>query len=194
MAKSKFDPNATKRIDEYIESSADFAKSICLKLREIIHKADPEIIEDWKWGPNFNKAGMICGFGAFKKHVNFFFFKGSLMSDADKIFSEGEANKNTRGMKFSSVDEVNERILIKYLKEAVKLNISGAKPVEKQITIADDFKSALRKNKLLEPFEKMAFTHRKEYIQWIDDAKKLETRERRLQKAITMISEGKKFS
>ena len=78
-------PNATQEIDRYIAKAPEFARPICARIRALIHKADPDIVEDWKWGPNFNKHGMICGFGAFKEHVSLGFFKGELLKDPKKL-------------------------------------------------------------------------------------------------------------
>jgi len=70
----KVHPDAKKEIDSYINSMPAFSKAICEKLRSIILNAVPGIKEDWKWGPNYNYHGMVCGYGAFQKHVKLTFF------------------------------------------------------------------------------------------------------------------------
>ncbi|MEJ0030842.1 MAG: DUF1801 domain-containing protein [Bacteroidota bacterium] len=57
----------SKEITNYIKDLDEPARSICTKLRAIILKAVPDIKEDWKWGPNYNYNGMVCGVGRFQK-------------------------------------------------------------------------------------------------------------------------------
>jgi uncharacterized protein YdeI (YjbR/CyaY-like superfamily) len=193
MTKNRTNSAASELIDDYISSAAPFAQAICTRLRKIILKADSRINEEWKWGPNYQKDGMICGFGAFKQHVSLTFFKGSLMSDPEGILTEGGNNLHNRSVKFSAVKEINENILTDYILEAVKLNESGAKPEKKEVDIPPDFFSVLKKNKDARAiFERLAYTHKKEYIKWIIEAKKEETRQRRILRAIEMIKSNKK--
>jgi hypothetical protein len=193
MAKSKINHEAPALIDEYISNTAEFAQPVLKKLRKIILKADPAIVEDWKWGPNYRKNGMICGYAAFKKHVNLVFFKGSLMSDPENILTGGTSNLNTRHVKISSAKDINEKLLSAYIKEAVLIDDSGAKVEKKEQVIPPDFLKLLNKHKDAKAkFDKLSYTHRKEYINWITEAKKEETCERRLNKAIEMIRENRK--
>ena len=78
-------PNATQEVLNYIATMPEFSRAICTKLRSIILKADKKIVEDWKWGPNYNYNGMICGYGAFKGHVKFTFFNGSAMKNSKQV-------------------------------------------------------------------------------------------------------------
>ncbi len=191
---SRINPDAKKLIDEYIEELPDFSKEICIRLRELIHTADPDIVEDWKWGPNFNKHGMVCGFTAFKEHVTFTFFEGASMKDTKKLFTEGQANAHNRGIKYRGVTEIDEKTLIKYIQDAVAINTQGVKSIERTIFIPDDFKSALKVAHALDKFEQSSYTNRKEFVEWIESAKRSETRELRIQKAVDKISHGIKFS
>ncbi|MBI5217206.1 MAG: YdeI/OmpD-associated family protein [Ignavibacteriae bacterium] len=185
---------AKKLIDEYIEELPDFSREICIKLRELIHATDPDIVEDWKWGPNFNKQGMICGFSAFREHVTFTFFEGASMKDPKKLFTDGQSNAHNRGIKYRTVSEIDEKTVIKYIQEAVAINAQGIKKIERTIIIPDDFKQAMKIAHVLDKFESSNYTNRKEYVNWIESAKKLETRESRIQKAVDKIAQGIKFS
>jgi uncharacterized protein YdeI (YjbR/CyaY-like superfamily) len=192
MTKS-VNPEASELVDDYINNAAEFAQPICTRLRRIILKADPRIAEAWKWGPNYQKNGMVCGFGAFKEHVSLTFFKGSLMNDPESILSEGTNNVHNRSVKFKNVKDLNAKVLTDYIREAVKLNDSGVKIEKKEIEIPSDFLKLLNKNKDAKAiFDKLAYTHRKEYINWIIEAKKEETRNRRVKQAIEMIKSNKK--
>ena len=185
-------PNARKLIDEYIAKSPKFAHPICKKLREIIHKAEPEIIEDWKWGPNFSKNGMVCNFGAFKQHVGLAFFRGASMRDPKKLFIRDDAPAKTmRRINFSSIDDIHEPTLVAYIREAVKANKSGIKTKnhDKTIHIPDDLKILLNR-KIRKFFDSLSYTNRKEYIRWIETSKKEETRQARLQKILRMLAKN----
>lgn len=195
MPQPKQVPNASALIDEYVRKSQPFARPICRKIREIILKSDPGIIEDWKWGPNYYKNGMICGFGTFQKHVHLAFFRGDAMKDSKNLFVHGEKNRHNRGIKFTDVSQINAKILATYIKEAVRINEKGIGLQKKIITLPADFKRALEKNKKAgEFFSASSYTNRKEFVGWITGAKREETRERRLKLAVQKLARGKKFS
>ncbi|MDQ3292788.1 MAG: YdeI/OmpD-associated family protein, partial [Bacteroidota bacterium] len=148
-----------------------------------------------KWSsPVYEKNGLICGIGAFKQHVNLSFFLGAYINDPANIL-QGEASRDMRTIKFKDVSEINESVLAGYIREAANLNRSALDRSSKTIEVPTDLEQALQENPdAQEIFEKFAYTHRKEYVRWLEDAKKPETRQRRLQKAINMIAAGKKFS
>ncbi len=193
MAKKvKHNPNAKQLIDEGIASAEPFAQAICKKLRSIIFKAEPAIIEDWKWGPNYYKDGMVCGFWYFKNHCTFVFYQGALLKDKKKILLKNEGNVHNRHIKYTDVKQIDEKVLIEYITEAVINNEKGIKITEakdKTVIIPNDFKKLLSKNKLLPYFENLAYSHRKEYVMWINDAKKEETRLRRMDTAIEKLKD-----
>jgi len=187
--------DASERIDRYIAAAPPSAKQICKKLRRLIGKADPGIIEDWKWGPNFNKNGMVCGIWAFSNHVTLTFFQGALLKDPKRILLHGTTNAQNRSVKFSSVDDIDERTIIAYVREAVRNNALGlrAKPRMKSLPVPADFRRALaQKPRTHEFFKTLAYTHRKEYILWISTAKRPETRVRRVRLALAMLSRRQK--
>jgi uncharacterized protein YdeI (YjbR/CyaY-like superfamily) len=188
-------PKAKREIDKYISSAAAFAQPICRKLRTAIHKADRDIVEDWKWGPNFNKQGMICGFAAFKGHVSLGFFKGALLKDPRKLLEDcSGSNAHNRTLKFRSVDDVDEKALIAFVKQAVRLNVSGVKGEMRraEIPMPADLKAALAKDaKGRAAFEKLTPGYRREYLQWIVAAKRPETRAARIETTVKQSREGK---
>ncbi len=195
MPPPKHVPNSSAFVDKYIQKSQPFARPICRKIRQIILKSDPDIIEDWKWGPNYYKNGMVCGFGAFQKHVHLSFFRGDAMKDPKGLFVHGEENRHNRGIKFTDVGQVDEKILTRYVKEAVTINERGIELKEKTVALPLDFKKELEKNrKAKEFFSSSSYTNRKEYVTWVTSAKKKETRDRRLKLAIRRLSKKQKFS
>ncbi|MDQ6886434.1 MAG: YdeI/OmpD-associated family protein [Gemmatimonadota bacterium] len=186
------------RIDTYIASSADFAKPILTHIREVVHAACPEAEETLKWGmPTFTFKGMLCGMAAFKQHATFGFWKGSLIVD-DQGKSAGAA-MGQFGRITSLADLPSKKILTGYIKQAMKLNDDGVTPharskakVKKPVVVPKDLAAAMKKNrKALTAFEELSPSHKREYVEWITEAKREDTRKRRLETAIEWIAEGK---
>lgn len=193
MAKVKHNPKAPELIEEGINGMEPFAKAICTRLREIILSADPELIEDWKWGPNYYLNGMVCGYWGFKKHVSLVFFQGALLKDKKKLLSANEGNLHNRHIKYTDIKQVNEEDILELVFQAIDNNRNGIKlsvPKDKTIETPADVEKALKKAKVLTYFDSLAYSHRKEYIQWIDSAKKEETRLRRIGQAIEKLQAG----
>lgn len=190
--------NYNKQVDEYISKSADFAKPLLNKLRAIVHQANPEITETIKWGfPCFEYKGIVCSMQAFKNHCSFGFMKASMMSDPQGILEKvGKTAMGSFGKLQSEIDLPDESTIISYVKEACALNESGVKetkvkPEKKELTVPDYFLEAINQNpKARETFEKFSYSHKKEYVEWVTEAKKEETRLSRMQKAIEMMAEG----
>lgn len=194
MAKAKIVENATELIDEAFDKMEPSIKAMCVKLRQLVHQADPAILEDWKWGPNFNHNGMVCGIWGFKKHASIHFYKGTLMADKAKLFNFGDGNENVLSIKFTDISQINDALIVDYVKEAVQLNILGLKPkpLPKVVDVPADLQELLNQNpKAKAVFDNFAYSHKKEYVEWITQAKREETRLARLQKTIEMLAEGK---
>ncbi len=191
-----------KRIDAYIAKSADFAKPIMKHFRKLIHKTCPDVIETIKWGmPSFEYKGPFVGFAAFKKHAVFSFWKGALMKDSKILMG-----KDTKGVmgnlgKIESIEDLpKDTVLIKWIKEAKKLNDDGVKFVRaekpkherKEYTMPDYFLKVLYKNiKAKITFDNFSPSHKREYLEWIIEAKTEVTRNKRIETAIEWLNEGK---
>jgi uncharacterized protein YdeI (YjbR/CyaY-like superfamily) len=166
-----------------------------MHLRALIHKALPEVKEDWKWGPNFNVNGMVCGVWGFKKHVKLNFFKGSMMSDKYALFTDEDNAKGNRSIDFTEHMIIDDEKIMEYLKEAAALNKEGVQIDRKAIVteIPEELQRAFKKHAGLKMyFEKMPPSHRREYTNYIDDAVGAETKERRVKKVIEMIADNRK--
>lgn len=190
-----------KKIDAYIEKAQPFAQPILKHLRALVHKACPEVEETIKWSfPHFDYKGeMMCSMASFKQHCAFGFWKAALMKDKSLVeTARSEVAMGHLGKITSLKDLPSDKILTGYIKEAMKLNDDGiklppkpkvaAKPVETppELTIA------LKRNKTAKAtFEAFSASHRKEYIQWITEAKTEATKEKRIEQAIEMLAEGK---
>ncbi len=189
----KLREDAPKLIDEAFAKLPPDIKAICIKLRVLIHTAVPGIKEDWKWGPNFNCNGMVCGIWGFKGHASLVFYNGAAMSDKHKLFNYGEENEKNRMVKFTDIKQVKDKQVIDYLKESARLNEKGIKPPKlpiKVIVLPDDVQDAFASVPAAkEVFESFAYSHKKEYIDYISEAKRLETRKSRIEKTIAMLLE-----
>lgn len=191
-----------KIIDAYISRSADFAKPVLSHLRELVHKTCPDVEEKMKWGfPHFDYLGqMMCSMAAFKQHAVFGFWKAALMKDpvlADNARSE--VSMGHLGRLTSMKDLPSDKKLIAWLREAMKLNELGVKlpakprPVaRKALAVPAYFAAILKKHKkAFQTFEAFSYSHKKEYLDWISEAKTDETRNKRINTAIEMMAEGK---
>ncbi len=186
-------------IDLYIDKSADFAKPILTHLRDLVHVACPLVEEKIKWGfPHFDfKGEMMCSMAAFKNHCAFGFWKASLMKDKHQLFNANEAMGHL-GKITSLKDLPTDKIMLAYIKEAMQLNIDGVKlPTKKKsnsiiVRVPDYFIAALKENQSAEKqFTAFSPSHKKEYIQWITEAKTETTRNKRVETALEWIAEGK---
>jgi len=189
-----------ERIDAYIAKSADFAKPILIHLRALVHEACPEIVESWKWSfPNFDYKGIVCNMGAFKQHCTFGFWKASLMRDAEGLLTNGTEAMGQLGQIRSLADLPPDEVLIAYIKEAVELNEKGVKlpprtdaSAKKELEIPEYLIAALEENPAAaETFEKFSYSNKKEYAEWLREAKTEATRAKRLATAIEWLGEGK---
>jgi uncharacterized protein YdeI (YjbR/CyaY-like superfamily) len=195
------------RVDAYIARSAPFARPILTHLRAVVHEACPEVEEAMKWSfPNFLYQGMFCSMAAFKEHCSFNFWKGELVFGPKARGTEKSMGQFGRLRAVS--DLPSKKVLTGYIKAAMRLNDEGVKPpwllkrnaakvaktakTAKAAAIPADLAKALKGNaKARAAFEKFPPSHRREYVQWITEAKREETRRRRFESALAWIAEGK---
>ena len=189
--------NVSPQVDLYITEADEFAQPILKKLRNLFHKACPEIEETIKWrNPCFEYKGIVAGVAAFKKHVTFHFWKGKLMRDPKGIFCDAGDTCMT-GLKLTDVSELPaDKILVAYIKEAVALNRDEVKAPhkkkKKKLAAPDYFMAALKKNKkALAAFEDFSAGYQREYVEWVTEAKQEATRQKRLATAVEWMAEGK---
>src|ERR1051325_5114720 len=184
------------RIDAYIGRAAGFAKPILKHLRKLVHAACPDVEETMKWSfPHFDHNGIMYSMAAFKQHCVFGFWKGRLIFG--KTGSEDEAMGHF-GRITSLADLPADKVLIGYIKKAAQLNEAGVKlpgrPMskKKRLVVPAYLTAALKKDKkALATFEGFSYTNKKEYVVWLTEAKREETRQQRLATAIEWMAEGK---
>lgn len=191
-------PNFNPQVDKYISSAPDFAKPILKHLREVIHKTCPDVEEKIKWGnPHLDYKGTMVFMAAFKAHIAFGFWKWSLMKDPEGLFKKNKEAMGSLGRLTDLSQLPSDEVLVSYIKEAMQLNIDGKKVVvtkhaKPKLVIPGYFLKVLEKNKKAEEnFENMSPSHKREYVEWIEGAKKEETRQRRIAQAVDQLKDGK---
>ena len=184
-------------VDAYIVKSADFARPILTVLRDAVHAACPDVEEDIKWSmPCFAWRGNLCHLAAFKAHCAFGFWRGREIPELEN--ERSDESMGSLGRIASLGDLPPKRDLTRFIKVAMKLNASGpasaqakasAKP---DLDMPDDLSHAMKGNaKATAAFDALSPSARREYIEWIIDAKRAETRASRPATAIEWMSEGK---
>jgi uncharacterized protein YdeI (YjbR/CyaY-like superfamily) len=163
----------------------------------MVHSACPKAEETMKWSfPHFMHEGMLCSMASFKAHCAFGFWKGSLILDANGRSTEAMGQFG----RITSLGELpSRRVLTGYIKKAMELNEQGIKSPNRikrapkpEAKVPKDLAVALGKNKKARAtFDNFTPSHRREYVEWITEAKSEATRQRRLETAIGWMAENK---
>jgi hypothetical protein len=122
---------ASALIDEKIKQLGDWRRKTLARVREIIHRADPEIVEEWKWmgTPVWSHAGIVCTGETYKKVVKMTFAKGAALKDSAGLFNSSLDGNVRRAIDIHERDEVDEGALKNLIRAAVALNLeSKSKP------------------------------------------------------------------
>ena len=187
-------PKKDSRIDAYIAKAQPFAQPILKHLRAVVHEACPECTETIKWGmPAFDYKGAFVGMAAFKQHAAFNFWKHKQLIGARPAEGMGSFGRLT-----SVKDLPAKSRLLALVKKAKQLNdegtpspMAGRKP-RAALPTPPFLQKALAKNaKAQKQFESFPPGKRRDYIEWLTEAKTEETRQRRLDTALAWIAQGK---
>ncbi|KAB2962148.1 MAG: hypothetical protein F9K18_10230 [Thermoanaerobaculia bacterium] len=185
------------RVDAYIASAAEFARPILQHLRELVHRGCPQVVETIKWGaPHFEHKGLLAGMAAFKAHATFGFWKGALVTGTEV---EKEA-MGQFGRLRSLADLPPDDEILGWVRVAARLNESGLRvPTPRKhpkppIPVPADLAAALKQTKhacARVTFEAFSPSHRREYLEWITEAKNDVTRAKRIATTLEWLAEGK---
>jgi uncharacterized protein YdeI (YjbR/CyaY-like superfamily) len=194
------------KVDAYLAKVQPFAEPIMEHLRELVHKACPEVEETIKWSrPFFEYRGVIlCNMSAFKEHCTFGFWGeeiGAVLHEAKALRPDG---MGSLGRITSLKDLPSDKLMLGWIRQAAAFVDSGqytspiaarnkvAKPPKPAIEAPAEFASALKRNKKAAAvFAAFSPSCKREYIDWIADAKRPETRDKRIATAVEWIAEGK---
>lgn len=185
------------RVDAYIAEAAPFARPILEHLRELVHRGAPEIVETIKWGmPFFTLQRNICHMAAFKAHCAFGFWTSRVAGATGK---EGEAMGQFG--RIASLDDLPaDRKILALVREAVAIDAKGEKSparprkTKPEAEVPEVLAKALRSKKhatAKKTFDAFPPSHRREYVEWIAEAKTEETRAKRLATTLEWLAEGK---
>jgi hypothetical protein len=189
-------------VDVYIAKAAEFAQPVLAYLREVVHEGAPGVIEAMKWSrPFFVYKGVILGnISAFQAHCSFGLWGDEV---AGALRDEGAAQDNGMGSfgKIASVKDLPSRArLVEYVRVAARAIDEGErtkawsrpKVAKAEAEVPEVLAAALKKNKAAgKSFAAMTPSCRREYCAWIAEAKREETREKRVATAVEWIAEGK---
>jgi len=186
-----------KRIDAYIAKKPEFARPILEHLRAVVHEACPDVQENLKWGmPAFEYHGLLCSMAAFKQHTTFGFWKGKLIVGKDGADVESAMGQFGR---ITSVKELPaKRVIVGYVKKAMALNEAGttvkrAVRPKPALRMPADLKAALEKNRrALAAFDGFPPGARRDYLEWVLEAKQPATRAKRIATTVEWVAEGKR--
>jgi len=120
---------ASKLIDKRIAELGDWRGETLSRMRKLIHEADPEVVEEWKWmgTPVWSHDGILCTGESYKAIVKLTFAKGASLKDPTKLFNSSLDGNVRRAIDIHEGEKVDERAFKALIRAAVALNTSGAK-------------------------------------------------------------------
>lgn len=195
-----------RRVDAYIAKAAPFARPILEHLRGLIHEACPDVVEDIKWSRPFflHDGTILCNISGFKAHCSLGFWgaaMGKVLREAGTLKAGG---MGSLGRISSLKDLPPDKLLLGYLRQAAALIESGqgenrvvaarrvVKAPKPAMEVPEEFTAALRRDrKAAAVYADFSPSCQREYVEWIAEAKRPETRERRIAQAVEWIAEGK---
>jgi len=128
--------SASRLIDEKIKGLGDWRGKILAKVREVVHKADPEIVEEWKWRgtPTWCHAGIVCTGETYKNIVKMTFAKGAVLKDPSGLFNSSLDGNVRRAIDIHEGQKVDEAALKDLIRAAVALNLMGKPPKPRRVS------------------------------------------------------------
>jgi uncharacterized protein YdeI (YjbR/CyaY-like superfamily) len=200
-------PRTNPAVDAYIEKALPFARPILNRIRRAVHKGCPGCVETIKWGmPSFDynpsspsgKGGAFCSMAAFKAHCAFSFWKAKLLEDPKGVLETEKRTAMGHLGRITSVDELpDDAVLVSLIKQAAKLNEDGVKVArvttkKPPLKVPPAILAAIKRNKAaLATWEAFAPSHKREYVEWITEAKTDATREKRMAQMLEQLADGK---
>ena len=188
-------------VDAYIENAAEFARPLLRLWRDLIHRECPDAEETTKWSmPFFTRKALLSNMTAFKGHCAFGFWHGTEVAAAAGFKPDDEA-MGLLGRVTCLADFPPEKVICRPIREAVLLDDAGfkksarpARPAKPKpaLVVPDDLIAALKSNaKARAVFEGFPPSHQREYVDWLTEAKREETRKKRLSQSVEQLAEGK---
>ena len=182
-----------QKVDAYIKKHSQWSKQ--LEALRVVFK-NTELKEEIKWGsPTYTLNGkLIAGMAAFNNHYAIWFHQGVFLTDSHNLLINAQEGK-TKGMrsiKIKSINDVPREVMKDYFNEAIenqKLGLEIKAEKKKELIVPVYFRDFLKKKNIEDKFDVMSLSCRREYVEYIDSAKKDETKVRRMEKSCEMIKE-----
>jgi hypothetical protein len=185
--------------EAYISAAPEFARPLLTHFRALVHRACPGVTESMKWSHVFfESGGMLCAMANFKEHCSFGFWHQGMRAVLDE---NGLPHKNGAG-DFGPVrsrsDLPSDAVLVRLIRAAAALNAAGVpsrvpRRSKKPLAVPSDLAKALRTHAAAaRTFKRFTPSQRREYVEWITEAKREETRVQRLKTTLVWLAEGKK--
>jgi len=121
-------PSATELISKRIAELGDWRGETLARMRKLIHEADPDVVEEWKWGgtPIWSHDGILCTGETYKAVVKMTFAHGALLEDPSRLFNASLEGSTRRAIDFHEGDKIDEKALKALIRSAVALNTAAA--------------------------------------------------------------------
>lgn len=179
------------KVDEFISKHNNFT-NLLSEIRKVLLLT--ELIETIKWGmPTYTHNNKnVAGIGAFKSHCGIWFFQGALLKDLHKVLQNAQEGKTKamRQWRFTHDSTIDTELIHLYIQEAIENEKKGLKikPIKKPLIIETELNKLLIDNKLLaKSFGELTLTKKREFSDYISEAKRDETKTKRIEKIIPMI-------
>jgi hypothetical protein len=181
----------------YVKALSDFARPMIERIRRIILQTAPDLDEGVRWNsPTYKGHSLVCAFAAFQKHVSLAFWRGAELDDPKKLLVHGQGRSPMRTAKFTEPGQLDEKMIRAWVAAAVKIDAAGTapKPARRkrpEAAVPPALAKALKKNAAArKTFAAVPPSHRREYCEWIAEAKQEETIARRVAKAVEKLADG----
>ncbi|MBS1256161.1 MAG: hypothetical protein MAG581_01974 [Deltaproteobacteria bacterium] len=181
-----------KTADDYFSSNNEWKKALT-KLRKILLRT--ELQETVKWGmPTYTLDGKnVAGLAGFKSYFGIWFFNGVFLKDEQGILISAQdgKTKSLRQWRFYSIDDIEEKLIINYIDEAINVQKEGKKikpEKNRSLNIPDKLMAEIKADKqLIKCFQQLSMSKQREYADYIAEAKREETKTKRIEKIKPMI-------
>lgn len=189
----------SSKVEERIATAAPFAQPVLSHLRNLVHQAVPEVTEDIKWGHiSFLLDGKIfCGLGSFKQHCSFGFWKNEIQQEIAAMGYDCASAMGLFGKITSIQDLPSKKDLLALIQKAAVLARTATVPKKRpspkpELPVPEELAVALKRSRLAaKHFAAFTPAMRREYLVWISEAKREETRKQRIAQTVEWVAEGK---
>lgn len=190
---------APESIEAFVAEMPESSRPMFEKLRACVRTAAPSLEEVFRWGsPCYKGRNLVCGIGAFKGHVSLALWRGALVKDLSGQLVHGQGRSEMRTAKFHSLESIDTRLIEAWMKQAVKLDAVGSVPRSPEpvkVVVPRALATVLRGDAVARAtFDAFPPYCKREYCEWIAEAKQPATVERRLAATLEKLHRGESLN